>query len=166
MIQDQDLEKNLKFSEAILFDLQGTLIASPSKESKFALVNGAMEFIEAASNKDKRLILVTSCTRGYSLEVLNNLGLSRFFEFIVSGSDVSIRKPHPEAYDMAIQKAGADPKHCVVFEDSYNGLRASKAAGLYSVLLSVGYNSETINTLSELADSVIDDYTSLAEYLI
>jgi len=52
------------------------------------------------------------------------------FEFILAGDIVSIKKPDPEIYNLALQKTGLKPEECVVIEDSRNGVLAARAAGL------------------------------------
>ena len=66
----------------------------------------------------------------------------RAFGFWVCGEDVARKKPHPEAYRLAIQQARVDPSQIVVLEDSAQGLRAASAAGL-STLVTLSQISAT-----------------------
>jgi len=52
------------------------------------------------------------------------------FEFVLAGDVVSKKKPDPEIYLLALEKAGLKPEECVVIEDSRNGLLAAKEAGM------------------------------------
>ncbi len=52
------------------------------------------------------------------------------FSLILSGSDVTKKKPDPEPYRKAAEKLGKDPKDCLVIEDAINGIKAAKAAGM------------------------------------
>jgi HAD superfamily hydrolase (TIGR01509 family) len=56
------------------------------------------------------------------------------FDVIVAGDDVARKKPAPDAYLLTVERCGLDPAACLAFEDSRNGLRAAKAAGLRCVV--------------------------------
>ena len=55
------------------------------------------------------------------------------FEFVLAGDIVSKKKPDPEIYLLALEKAGLKPEECLVIEDSRNGVLAAKAAGMHVV---------------------------------
>ena len=57
-----------------------------------------------------------------------------WFSAIVTGEDVSWKKPDPAAYLQVLHRLGLTPSECVAFEDSRNGLLAANAAGLPVVL--------------------------------
>jgi len=56
------------------------------------------------------------------------------FAAIVCGADVKTKKPSPEAYLLVLERLGLPAERCLAFEDSRNGLRSAKAAGLRVVL--------------------------------
>jgi beta-phosphoglucomutase len=51
------------------------------------------------------------------------------FRVIVDGNQVSRPKPDPEIYLRTAALLGADPRNCVIFEDSHSGIEAARAAG-------------------------------------
>lgn len=55
------------------------------------------------------------------------------FDFVLAGDIVSKKKPDPEIYNLALEKAGLKPEECIVIEDSRNGVLAAKAAGMHIV---------------------------------
>jgi HAD superfamily hydrolase (TIGR01509 family) len=57
-----------------------------------------------------------------------------WFEVIAAGDVVPRKKPAPDIYLYALERLGVPPAACVAFEDSENGLRASLAAGLATVV--------------------------------
>jgi HAD superfamily hydrolase (TIGR01509 family) len=57
-----------------------------------------------------------------------------WFQAISAGDDVPRKKPAPDVYFDALRKLEAEPADCVALEDSVNGLRAAKAAGLYTIV--------------------------------
>ena len=55
--------------------------------------------------------------------------LSGFFDVVVTGRNVRNGKLVPDIFLLAAEKIGVPPNECVVFEDSFNGIRAAHAAG-------------------------------------
>jgi beta-phosphoglucomutase len=62
--------------------------------------------------------------------LLDRAGLRRYFSAIVDGHQVSRPKPDPEIYLKASGLLGVAPANCIVFEDSYSGVAAARAAGM------------------------------------
>ncbi len=77
------------------------------------------------------------------------------FDAILTSEDFSASKPDPDCYLKAAQRLGATPDECVVFEDSFNGLKAGRAAGMRVVGLATTNPAESIRPL---CDRVICDY--------
>ena len=61
-------------------------------------------------------------------------GAARAFHTIVSGDLVQRKKPAPDIYHLALATLGLPSERCIAFEDSPNGLRAAKAANLFTVV--------------------------------
>lgn len=59
--------------------------------------------------------------------------LSRFAA-IAAGDEAPRKKPAPDIYRLALDRLGLLPGHCVAIEDSVNGLRAARAAGVPTVV--------------------------------
>jgi HAD superfamily hydrolase (TIGR01509 family) len=73
---------------------------------------------------------VASSTPRENLDVVMTMtGLGPWFQAIVTGSDVSHGKPHPEVFLKAAAALAADPENCVVIEDAFVGIDAGLAAG-------------------------------------
>lgn len=69
---------------------------------------------------------------GRSAEVqLKALGLSDYFDVVVSANDVEKHKPHPETFLKCAELMGVEPQFCQVFEDGDLGISAAKEAGMF-----------------------------------
>ena len=66
---------------------------------------------------------------------LTTLGLLNKFPVIVAAEDYKNPKPAPDAFLMAAEKLGMEPKDCLVFEDTALGIKAATAAGMASVMV-------------------------------
>ena len=87
------------------------------------------------------------------------LGIADVMGAIVSADEVARGKPAPDVYLAAAARIGADPRRCLVVEDSLNGVSAGRAAGMTVVLVPNATVPPTGNA-RELADHVLG---SLAE---
>ncbi|HMS70667.1 MAG TPA: HAD-IA family hydrolase, partial [Saprospiraceae bacterium] len=61
--------------------------------------------------------------------ILQKLNIGEYFELIVSGEQVAKGKPEPDIFLTVSEHYHANPKDCIVIEDSKNGVLAAKAAG-------------------------------------
>ena len=77
------------------------------------------------------------------------------FDLILASEDFSASKPDPDCYLTAAARLAVPVGGCVVFEDSFNGLRAGRAAGMYVVGLATTNSSAAIRPL---CDEVIINY--------
>jgi HAD superfamily hydrolase (TIGR01509 family) len=98
------------------------------------LVPGGREAVERIA-KSYRLGLASSSNRPLIDVVLELAGLSRLFAATVSSEEVAHGKPAPDVYLEAARRLDVDPAGCAAVEDSHNGIRSAKAAGMWVVAL-------------------------------
>ena len=91
---------------------------------------------------------------------IDALGLRDVLGAIVSSDDVPHGKPAPDVYLAAAAQLGVEPARCLVVEDSVNGVRAGKAAGMFVVLVPNESVPPRPGTAA-LADLVIDRLADL-----
>ena len=71
------------------------------------------------------------------------------FDAILTSEDFAESKPSPDCYLRGAARFGAQADECVVFEDSINGLKSGRAAGMFVVGLTTTNNEETVKPLSD-----------------
>lgn len=106
----------------------------------FALVRpnlGLVALLGAMRADGRRIGLATTARRANVLALLKALNLADLFDVVVTAEDVSAGKPAPDAYLVAAERLGADPRDCIVFEDSEHGVRSAAAAGCAIVKVSM-----------------------------
>jgi len=79
-----------------------------------------------------------------ALRVLAGGRLEDVFQTIVTSEDVPNPKPHPATYLKAVENLGFQPKECVAFEDSPNGILSAKGAGLRVIGISAMHGAEKL----------------------
>jgi beta-phosphoglucomutase len=91
------------------------------------LVPGVREFLRRQAAVP--IALATNAEPGNVDFILDRSGLRAYFRVVVDGHQVRHPKPHPEIYLRAAQLLSVAPGNCVVFEDSFSGVAAARAAG-------------------------------------
>ena len=99
------------------------------------LKQGARELLAGLRALGIPCAIATSTAREEALHHLELAGLLEFFAAIVTRSDVTHAKPHPETFLRAAGQLGAEPRHCLAVEDSHNGVRAAHAAGMHTIMV-------------------------------
>ncbi|MCR5494712.1 MAG: HAD family phosphatase [Treponema sp.] len=97
-----------------------------------------MPFTEEALDylTGKYTLALASSTRKF--KVYRQLGackIIQYFETITCGDQVENSKPAPDIYLKACESIGIKPENCAAIEDSPNGVRSAKAAGLYTIMI-------------------------------
>jgi len=87
---------------------------------------GALELL--ASLPENRWTIVTSCTRPLAEIRIRAAGLP-LPKNLITSTDITHGKPHPEPYLKGASVLGFPPQDCIVVEDVPAGIRAGKAAG-------------------------------------
>lgn len=80
------------------------------------------------------------------------------FDAILTSEDFAESKPSPDCYLKGAERFGVSPDECVVLEDSINGLKSGRAAGMYVVGLTTTNTKENIESLSNIQ---ISDYQDI-----
>jgi len=80
------------------------------------------------------------------------------FDAILTSEDFAESKPSPDCYLKGAERFGVSPAECVVLEDSINGLKSGRAAGMYVVGLTTTNTKENIEALSNIQ---IKDYQDI-----
>ncbi len=85
-----------------------------------------------------RLALVTASTTSQGNAVLARHEWTNLFDVVISHDDFQKSKPDPECFLLAAARLGVAPKRCAVVEDSKNGARAGKNAGMFVIGVRAG----------------------------
>lgn len=95
--------------------------------------------------------------------VLDMCGIRGYFDAISNGDMVSKAKPNPEVFLLAAKLMGVEPTDCVVFEDSFAGIKAARAAGMKVIAVATTHPRDKHSDYDQLIDNFtqIDTYTTL-----
>jgi len=79
--------------------------------------------------------LASSSNRELIDRVLEAGGIADCFRSTCSSEEVAAGKPAPDVYDEVARRLGVDARACTAVEDSHNGIRSAKAAGMRCVAI-------------------------------
>ncbi len=98
-----------------------------------SVMPGAREALDVVSAAGFPLALASSSTSEIIAAVLQTLGIGRYFQVTQSAEHEPYGKPHPGVYIEAARRLGVEPRRCLAFEDSPNGVIAAKAARMLCI---------------------------------
>ena len=125
-------------------------------------IPGMVDLLEQLQAKNIPMAVASSSDSETIKLILEKSGLKSYFLHTVSSRDVGKSKPEPDVFLHAAGLLHTKPEDCMVIEDSVNGIKAAKSAGMYCVAFS-GAASESQDQGE--ADLIIDKFGYLAELL-
>ncbi len=93
-------------------------------------VVGLLQWLKA---KGIKLALASSSTIEVIRIILSKTGLDQYFEILADSTEAGAGKPDPAIFLLARKKLGIPKENCIVIEDSTNGIKAARAAGIYCI---------------------------------
>ena len=128
-----------KYTTQELFDLSEVIKDELVSTKGYPEVKGAVNFVKSITNDFKLAVASSSCLAniennmkklGLMVESADETEVISVFEKLVSGTTVKNPKPAPDVFLEAARQLGVKPNECIVIEDSSNGAKAAKAAGM------------------------------------
>ena len=87
--------------------------------------------------------------------VITALDIRPLLDLVLTAEDVSRGKPDPEIYLKAAERLGVSPAHCLVLEDSVNGITAATRAGMNVIAMATPFTRKAIHATKLVADEWI-----------
>lgn len=139
--------------ERMLYDFE-------ANEMKYKYIAGAHSYIMTLRNEGVQTAVVTSSNEDKMRDVRAHIAdFDSLFDTIVTAELTARSKPEPDCFIKGAELLGRNTDECVVFEDSLNGIRAGRAAGMLTVGLSTTFGRERV---AAIADIVIDDFVGVS----
>jgi beta-phosphoglucomutase len=116
-------------------------------------LEGLLDLLDWAEGRGVKIALVTNAPRLNADHMLDVLGLAERFPVQITIEQVERGKPDPLPYLTALERLGIKAEEAVAFEDSPSGMRAAKAAGLFSFGVLTGLSADEMREIG--ADGAI-----------
>lgn len=128
------------------------------------LYDGVPEAMEFLKSTGVKMGCVTNKASEFTLPLLEDLGISDYFETILCGDMVERKKPDPLPLIMSAKKLAVSPQSSLMIGDSMSDVNAARAAKFSIICMSYGYNhGEDIRDYDP--DAVIDTMTEIKDLI-
>ncbi|MGC9002408.1 MAG: HAD family hydrolase [Dictyoglomus sp.] len=139
------------------------LIEEYIEKNGLPVKDGFFELLDFLDEKKIPRGIATSTERERAIPLLERAKILNKFDVIVCGDDVEKSKPEPDIFLLTAQRLKANPKECIVLEDSDNGVLAAKRAGMTPLLI-IDFKPPHPETLKR-AYKVFNSLWEVKEYL-
>lgn len=102
---------------------------------KLPLKPGVKELLSYLKEKGYLVGLASSTRQAIVEQEIRDAGLMPYFDNLVCGDMLKRSKPEPDIYLKACENLDVEPRMAVAVEDSYNGIRSAKRAGMVPVMV-------------------------------
>lgn len=123
---------------------------------------GIRELLEYLQKNHIKAAVASSTRREVVMRELEEGGLLPYFDKVICGDMVQRSKPEPDIYLEACRQIQEQPEECYAIEDSYNGIRAAKRAGLHPIM--VPDLSAPTMEMEELSDCILSSLHEVQQY--
>ena len=96
---------------------------------------GVRELLDYLKDSGIKTAIASSTKTDTVKRELSEAGLLFYFDEVVGGDMIEHSKPAPDSFLKAMEVLGSSPDECCIIEDSFNGIRAAKAAGGFSIMV-------------------------------
>ena len=156
-------EHQLDIPKAALLEKRERLAVEKLATAELNMMPHALEMLEFFYQRKFPMALCTGSPREDVDIIFQRLNLGRFFQTSVTRDDVKHSKPDPEGYNLCVDRLGHEKEKYLVFEDTPNGLRSAKAAGL--TCYAIQHNATEHSRLKE-ADKIFKQLEEAKNFLL
>ena len=132
---------------------------------RVALKPGALDYLRALKRSGVKLAVASANREALFGPTLRRFGAWELFDAVCTSAEVGdAGKGDGALFVLAAEKLGVAPGECVVFEDTLEGVRGARKAGMGVYAVRDAGNDHHPEKIAALADGVIDDFTRMARY--
>lgn len=125
---------------------------------------GVVAGLDRLKARGFRLVCITNKAEAFTMPLLRNLDLQKYFELVLSGDSLPKQKPDPLPLQHACQHFGITPDHGILIGDSSNDVEAARAAGMPVICVPYGYNHGH-DIRESHPDAVVESLEAVETYL-
>lgn len=137
-----------------------SLLDEFEKNMSYNYIPGFMSFVSALKENNIKTAIVTSSNKIKMRNVYRcHPEIPGCFDAILTSENFSHSKPHPECYLKGAEILNVNPAECMGFEDSFNGLKALRAARMFTVGVATTNCAQDITGYCHLVVNNFSDWT-------
>ena len=146
-----------------LMNMAEDILAEMIEDKGYPEIPGVVTLIKELKEKGYLLAVASSSPMASIKRNLDSMGITQYFDTIVSGMEIENPKPNPDIFLKAAENLSVNSNECIVIEDSHNGVKAAKAAKM-SCLGFINPNSG--NQDLSVADYLFEDFSGIDEAFV
>lgn len=132
---------------------------------RVALKPGALDYLRALKRAGVKLAVATANREELFGPTLRRWGAWELFDAVCTSAQVGdVGKGDGALFRLAARELGVDPENCAVFEDTLEGVRGAKRAGMRAYAVRDAGNNHHESEIAALADGVIVDFTEMGRF--
>ena len=116
-------------------NLSVALVREKIRNGLLEMKPGVRELLDYLQAAGCSIALASSTQTDIVEKELSDAGLRDYFSAVVGGDQAKRSKPDPDIFLKAAELLEREPTDCIVLEDSFNGIRAAKAAGMTAIMV-------------------------------
>lgn len=154
-----ELIKRYKLDSTVeeLLELQSKYKNELFGQGKLQAISGIPELIDDLKGRGIYIGLASSSSREFIEMVLKGLHIYHNFDVVISGEEVENSKPAPDIFLKAAEVLKVAPAECIVLEDSGNGVKAAKAAGMKCIAFKNPNSGNQDLTLADITVGTLEN---------
>lgn len=122
---------------------------------------GVVEMLDSVRSQGYRMAIVTTKNRPMAINHLETTKLSGYFEFMITGDDVTHMKPHPEPFLRALEALQLVGREVAHVGDSQHDINGAREAGIHTIAALWGTDNE-VALRAATPDHILETPSSLS----
>lgn len=159
----EDIKKEYEINKSVneIIEIQEKATFEIMKNGDILESPNLKEFLSMLKNNNIPCAIASSSPQELINIIVDKLEIKEYLQFWISAENFNTSKPDPKIFIETAKRLGIEPKDIIVIEDSENGIKAAKRAGMKCI----AYSKHHIGTpnMSE-ADYVINDFSEILKY--
>ena len=142
-----------------------TRMTAEAYARRVALKPGALRYLRGLKRAGVKLAVATANREELVGPTLRRWGAWELFDTVCTAAEVGdAGKSDGALFMLAARKLGVDPSDCAVFEDTLEGVRGARRAGMGAYAVRDAGNDHHESEIAALADGVVDDFNGMENY--
>lgn len=145
------------------------LLEGPRKKMRLLMLENPFQpmpylkqFMNDCRDSGLKIAVASSSGKNYVNSIINQIGVADLIDVVVPGESVVFGKPAPDIYLLACKILEVTPEEAIAIEDSPNGIKSAKSAGLFTI----AYKGSKIAQCTDDADMTIDSYNTSLQTIL
>ena len=126
---------------------------------------GVIDTLEALRARGLRLAVVTNKAEAFTLPLLERMAIAHYFDAVVSGDTLPVKKPDPAVVNLACERLGVSAAEALMIGDSANDALAAQGAGMPVLLVTYGY-SEGVPVDTIECDGLVSNALEVLDHIV